>query len=270
MKISCSTAAFIDPSSSIEQKLKDSIEAINNIVKYGYDGIELFIPNVFSDDQKEILFQEASKIKGKILTIHAPKNTLHRPLKEIFTPLSKLIKKASELEANYIVLHPPFQKNFKSLIRTIFYIFDNILLFAKRNNVTLTIENVPYLLDPPEFFKNICEKYKDGLGITIDIEYLYSTPYSLDKYPKELLSKYLKNIHIRDYDGQSFDEEGNRRYLKLGEGFINFKEFFERLFDINYDSILTIETVFNNKIEDLIYSKEFIIKHLPQKSLASG
>lgn len=270
MILSCSTAAFINPESSTEEKLKSSIEAINAILNYGYDGIELFIPKVFSEMQKEELFKEALKVKGKILSLHAPKNTLHQFNKEIFYNLTKLIKTSHDLGVRIVVLHPPFQKNLKSLLKTIFYIFDHVIHYSIRNNVILTIENVPYLLDPPEFYSALVERYKEGIGITLDIEYLHSTPYSLDKYPKELLSNYLKNIHIRDYDGQSFDEEGKRRYLKLGKGLINFKELFERIIILGYEGPFTLETVFDNKIEDLKYSREFILKFFPQKSFASG
>lgn len=132
MKISCSTAAFIDPKSSVEEKLRASIEALNTIVNYGYDGIELFIPKVFNEEQNDILFKEAEKIKGKILSMHAPKNTLHRPAKEIFPSLSRLIKRAGELETKIIVLHPPFQKDFSSLLRKVFFIFDKLINYAQK------------------------------------------------------------------------------------------------------------------------------------------
>lgn len=270
MIFSCSTAAFINPESSTEDKLKSSIEAIHTILNYGYDGIELFVPKVFSEKEKEELFKEAQKIKGKILTLHAPKNTLHRSTKEIFYDLTKLIKISHELGIRIIVLHPPFQKKLSSLLKTIFYIFDHVIHYAIRNNVILTIENVPYLLDPPEFYSALIERYKESVGITLDTEYLHSTSYSLEKYPRELLANYLKNIHIRDYDGQSFDEEGKRRYLKLGKGLIAFKELLEKITNLGYEGPFTIETVFDNKIEDLRYSREFLLKFFPQKSFASG
>jgi len=157
-----------------------------------------------------------------------------------------------------------------SLLRTIFYIFDKVIHFSARHNVLLTIENVPYLLDPTEFYSALAQRYKNHVGITIDVEYLHSTQYSLNKYSEELLKNHLRNIHIRDYDGQSFDDEGKRRYLKLGEGLINFRELFEKIFELGYNGPLTVETVFDNKIEDLRHSREFIINNFPQKSLASG
>ncbi|ACI18543.1 sugar phosphate isomerase/epimerase family protein [Dictyoglomus thermophilum] len=270
MLISCSTAAFLKPEMTTEEKLKNSIEALNIILENHYDGIELFLPKDFDEEKKEILFEEAKKLKGKILTLHAPKNTLHKPIKSIFPDLVKLIKKCSDLEIKVIVLHPPFQKTMNSLLRTIFYIFDNVIHFSARHNVLLTIENVPYLLDPPEFYSALAQRYKNHVGITIDIEYLHSTQYSLNKYSEELLKNHLRNIHIRDYDGQSFDDEGKRRYLKLGEGLINFRELFEKIFKLGYNGPLTVETVFDNKIEDLKHSREFIINNFPQKSLASG
>lgn len=270
MILSCSTAAFINPESSTEEKLKASIEALNTILNYGYDGIELFVPKVFSEEQKRELFKEAEKIKGRILTLHAPKNILHQPVKEIFPNLARLVKYSRDLEIKIIVLHPPFQKSLNSLLRTVFYIFDHIIDYSIRNNVILTIENVPYLLDPPQFYSALAYRYKEKIGITLDVEYLHSTPYSLDKYPRELLIKYLKNIHIRDYDGQSFDDEGKRRYLKLGEGLINFKELLAKIIGLGYNGPLTLETVFDNKIEDLKYSIEFILKNLSQISFASG
>ncbi len=270
MLISCSTAAFINPEMTIEEKLRNSIEALTTILENNYDGIELFLPKDFDEEKREILFSEAKKIKGKIITLHAPKNVLHKPAKTALPDLVKLIKQCYDLEIKIIVLHPPFQKSMDSLLKNVFYVFDNVIHFAARHNVILTIENVPYLLDPPQFYFALVKKYKSYIGITIDVEYLHSTKYSLDKYPKELLKTYLQNMHIRDYDGESFDEEGKRRYLKLGEGLINFKELFEKIFEIEYNGPLTVETVFDNKIEDLKYSRDFIIKNLPQKSLASG
>ncbi|MGC9001529.1 MAG: sugar phosphate isomerase/epimerase family protein [Dictyoglomus sp.] len=270
MLISCSTAAFINPEMTIDEKLKNSIEALTTILENNFDGIELFLPKDFDEEKRETLFNEAKKIRGKILTLHAPKNILHKPIKSVLPDLVKLIKECYEVEIKIIVMHPPFQKSMDSLLKNVFSIFDNVIHFASRHNVILTIENVPYLLDPPQFYSALVKRYRNSIGITIDVEYLHSTKYSLDKYPKELLKNYLRNIHIRDYDGQSFDEEGKRRYLKLGEGLINFKELFEKIFEIGYDGPLTVETVFDNKIEDLKYSRDFIIKNLPQKSLASG
>jgi sugar phosphate isomerase/epimerase len=261
MLISCSTAVFLDPESSPEEKAKATIYAIEHILTSGYDGVELFISQSFTDDMMDLILKESLKYEGKIFTMHSPKNILHKSFRDIFPALGKLIKRAGQYNIPIIVLHPPFRSNLNSLLKTIFPIFDKMVDYAKKYNVILTIENVPYLIEPPLFYENLINRYSQNIGITLDTEYLFSTKFSLDKYPKEIL-KYLKNVHVRDYDGQSFDDEGKRKYLRLGEGYIIFSEIFNKLKEVNYDGPLTVETSFKNPMEDLIYSKEFIENNL--------
>ncbi len=261
MIISCSTATFLDPEDSPEGKFRTTISAMEHIIFSGYNGIELFIAQVFSDEMINLLLHEALKYQGKVLTLHAPKNILHKPFKEIFPSLSRLIKKAGQHYIPVIVLHPPFRSNIDSLLKTIFPIFDKMVDYAIKYNVTLTIENVPYLPNPPLFYENLISRYPKNVGITIDTEYLFSTEFSLEKYPIKVL-RYLKNVHVRDYDGQGFDDEGKRKYLRLGEGKISFSEIFDKLREIDYPGPLTVETSFKNPLEDLKESKIFIYSAL--------
>lgn len=261
MFISCSTASFLDPESSPEEKVKATIFAMEKIISSGYMGVELFIAKVFDEEMINLILYESLKYQGKIVTLHSPKNILHKSFKDIFPSLSRLIKKAGEHNIPVIVLHPPFRSDVNSLLKTIFPIFDKMVEYSMKYNVTLTIENVPYLPNPPLFFENLINRYSKNVGITIDTEYLFSTEFSLDKYPVSIL-KFLKNIHVRDYDGQSFDDEGKRKYLRLGEGNIEFSKIFNKLKEIDYNGPLTIETSFKNPLEDLNYSKEFIYNAL--------
>lgn len=261
MIISCSTAVFLDPESSPEEKFKATLFAMENIISSGYTGIELFIAQVFNDEMINILLNESLKYQGKVLTLHSPKNILHKSFKEIFPSLSRLIKKAGQHYIPVIVLHPPFRSSVDSLLKTIFPIFDKMVDYSIKYNVTLTIENVPYLPNPPLFYESLINRYSQNVGITIDTEYLFSTEFSIEKYPTSIL-KYLKNVHVRDYDGQSFDDEGKRKYLRLGEGNIIFSQIFNKLKEINYNGPLTIETSFKDPLEDLKYSREFIYNAL--------
>ncbi|MGB9858102.1 MAG: sugar phosphate isomerase/epimerase family protein [Dictyoglomaceae bacterium] len=261
MLISCSTASFLDPEGTPTEKKEATLLAMEKIISSNYDGIELFIAQVFTEEMLDKIFQETIKYPNRILTVHAPKNLLHKSFKEIFPTLGRFIKRVGSYHIPIIVLHPPFRPNVNSLLKTIFPIFDKMVDYAGKYKVTLTIENVPYLPNPPIFYEKLIERYKENVGITIDIEYLFSTEFPLEKYSLELL-RYLKNIHVRDYDGQSFDDEGKRKYLRLGEGNINFSQIFKRLKEINYKGPLTVETSFKNPLEDLKYSKEFIEKNL--------
>lgn len=259
MLLSCSTAVFLNPDSSVSEKIEDTKKAMSHITSENYDGFEIFIPRNFTEEDIISVFEESKKYKDKAFSLHAPKNILHKPYKEIFPNLGRLIKRAGEYNIKIIVLHPPYRTSLSSLLRSIFFIFDKMVDYAYKYNVTLTIENVPYLQSPPDFYESLINRYWSNVGITLDVEYLFSTEFSLERYSDKIL-KYLKNVHIRDYDGQSFDDEGNRKYLRLGEGFINFSEIIDRLRKINYRGPLTVETSFKNPLEDLKYSREFLLK----------
>lgn len=261
MIISCSTAAFLNPEDSPEEKCRATISAMEYILLSGYNGVELFIAQAFNDEMINLLLHESLKYSGKILTLHAPKNILHKPFKEIFSSLSRLIKKVGQYYIPVMVLHPPFRSNVDSLLKTIFPIFDKMVDYAMKYNITLTIENVPYLPNPPLFYENLINRYPKNVGITIDTEYLFSTEFSLEKYPIKIL-KHFKNVHVRDYDGQGFNDEGKRKYLRLGEGRISFSELFNKLKEVEYLGPLTVETSFKNPLEDLKNSKNFIYNAL--------
>lgn len=261
MTISCSTATFLDPESEPWDKTKTTILAMEYIISSGYDGVELFLSQFFTEEMLDQILRETLKYQNRVFSVHSPKNILHKSFKEIFPSLGRLIKRIGSYHIPIIVLHPPFRSNMNSLLKTIFPIFDKMVDYAGKYGVILTIENVPYLLNPPIFYEKLIERYKENIGITIDTEYLFSTEFSLEKYPLELL-RYLKNVHVRDYDGQSFDDEGKRKYLRLGEGKINFSQIFKRLKEINYKGPLTVETSFKDPLEDLKCSKEFIERSL--------
>lgn len=101
-----------------------------------------------------------------------------------------------------------------------------------------------------EIVKDIDSK---NLGITFDIGHANTAG-----NPAEFVENYkILNwiIHVHAHDNNGYDDE----HLKIGEGNINFIEVLEKLKEIGYDGVISIE---NKNIRDAVKSKEILKEYL--------
>ncbi len=109
-------------------------------------------------------------------------------------------------------------------------------------------------------FSAIDEDLDTSISLTLDTE---SAAWS--GYFSEFLERInrIGNVHIKDYDGCPMGSNGRRRYLKPGEGNINFKSIFKNLKEAKYRRSIVLEaphqtidelnrtlTILNSMMED--------------------
>ncbi len=87
-------------------------------------------------------------------------------------------------------------------------------------------------------FSAIDEDLDTSISLTLDTE---SAAWS--GYFSEFLEciNRIGNVHIKDYDGRPIGSNGRRRYLKPGEGNINFKSIFKKLKEAKYRRSIVLE-----------------------------
>ncbi|WP_423792224.1 sugar phosphate isomerase/epimerase family protein [Methanocaldococcus indicus] len=194
-------------------------------------------------------------------TVHAPFSDLNpasmneKVRKLVIECISDAIEGAYELDANIVVIHPGYipelWKDFKDdILDNNFTTILKIVEIAEDYDIILGLENMP------NFRGVLCQKLEDVLEIIreIDSKHLKMT---LDVGHantvgdvKDFINKEIVHIHIHDNNGVE-DE-----HLPVGEGNINFEEFFKELKKINYKGILTLE---NKNIRDAIKSRKNIM-----------
>lgn len=126
-------------------------------------------------------------------------------------------------------------------------------------NIELCFENMypAYLFCfEPDHFKEIFKRHKE-LKLTLDTGHAHMNDPGgnrLRNFIKKWPDK-IAHIHVSDNSGR-YDE-----HLAVGEGNINFKQFFRNLNSAGYDGTCTLE-IFTDHTSDLLKSREHIIEWL--------
>lgn len=147
--------------------------------------------------------------------------------------------------------------------------FDRLIQIAQKSNLLLTVENVVCnQLEPMTHLYELIEKYQKVV-FTYDtkmaafhqqLEELY-----LEKN-KKLWNEYrICHMHINDYAGGYMDW-ANLKALHIGDGHIDFEQFFNFIRKVKYDGDFTMEANSINKdgsvnIDKLNSSLDFIYQH---------
>ena len=101
----------------------------------------------------------------------------------------------------------------------------------------------------------------DNLGINLDTGnlVLYGKGNPVDAL--DVFGKYVRNIHAKDgffpTDGHNLGKE-----VRVGDGRVDFRLFFERLKEIGYDTYVIIEREISGEqqLKDVVYAKEYLSK----------
>ena len=82
-----------------------------------------------------------------------------------------------------------------------------------------------------------------ALGVNLDLEFLAwhdGVRETMTRFVP-LWGKRLGNVHVKDFDGHPFDENGRRRYVNPGDGTLDYPWILGRLRDAGYSGPLTFE-----------------------------
>lgn len=165
---------------------------------------------------------------------------------------------AEAIHCRYAVIHlwehPFFESNLQETLEHV-----NIIAKKTLKRTVLSFETAPTRQISIQKGLRIALKKVPNSQITLDTE-LFSWRNDLHSFfEDDVLSSKLNNIHIRDFDGRAFDENGKRKYLLLGSGNLDFNSFFKTLKHINYEGTITLENSAvdqdGNVSEEVIFSE---------------
>ena len=108
----------------------------------------------------------------------------------------------------------------------------------------LAIETIPCRKSDP--LSNVHRAIeRDGRSrIALDTEFLAKHGQLEAVFATEWLwqQSLVRHVHIKDYDGTGFHENGSRKYLHPGQGHIDFVRFFSELKQHNFSGSISLET----------------------------
>lgn len=122
-------------------------------------------------------------------------------------------------------------------------ILPHLIDIAEEHDIALGVEAIPCTERTP--LRNLRDVIArdDRVRIVLDTEFLAMH----DEVTAALEADWLwegdrvRHIHIKDFDGDATDADGNRRYLHPGEGDIPFKEVFAAIRDRGFSGPLALE-----------------------------
>jgi sugar phosphate isomerase/epimerase len=223
------------------------------ILKYGpqleVDGLELlFYPDWYPELERITTDLQQSGLKFPV--IHTEKN--------IGVALGKaevserehgvhLLREncmlGSRLGSHTLVLHlwgwPELDDNLDNNLEHLHECLD----IAASYGIELAIETIPCRKsDPLSNVKRAVER-DERSRIALDTEFLAKH----DQIEVVFTSQWLwqrslvRHVHVKDYDGQGFHDDGSRKYLHPGQGHIDFVRFFQGLKQHNFSGSISLE-----------------------------
>ena len=211
---------------------KDVLDDLDFAVKNEFDYFEIALDwkQNYNLNPKIIRKIRDISINHRInLIVHTPyylpTSTMLPEIKRgVLEIVRKAINIAGDVESNKLTIHPGFQEMPSPAIK---YCYDalvetlqEIVEIGKKNNVSICFENFnkPFLCSELKNYLYVLNSVK-GLMTTLDVGHVNTTNTKLSEFFKET-REFIMDIHIHD-------NMGNRDEHKcLGEGTINFKEFF--------------------------------------------
>ena len=219
---------------------EDILEDLAFAVKNGFDCFEIALDwkqNYYLTPKVIKKIREISIKHGIKLIVHTPyylptSTMLPEIKKGVIENVRKAIILARGVKSDKLTIHPGFQEMPGPAIRYCYdSLIDNlhkIVEIGQEHNVNICFEN----FDKPL----LCSELKDylyvlnsvnGLMATLDVGHVNTTNIKPTEYLKKT-RKFIMDIHIHDNNGKR-DE-----HKCLGEGTIDFKEFFSECKKTNY------------------------------------
>lgn len=238
IKIGASLLSWITPNWTAEA----GKYAIEQTAKAGFDLIEILLPNSMEIDAKAVKKQLKENHLEVVCSLNLPKEA-HIAFypKEAEKLIKNAIDKTSDLETNFLggVLHGgigvfsgnPLSENEKN---TIVEVWSSVADYAKEKGVNIAVEPInryeSYVCNTAENVLELIEKTgKDNLFLHLDTFHMNIEENNF-RDPILLANQKLKHIHVT---------ESHRGML--GEGTVNWNQFFDALKEINFEGNLVLE-----------------------------
>ena len=238
IKIGASLLSWITPNWTAEA----GKYAIEQTAKAGFDLIEILLPNSMEIDVKAVKKQLKENHLEVVCSLNLPKEA-HIAFypKEAEKLIKNAIDKTSDLETNFLggVLHGgigvfsgnPLSETEKN---TIVEVWSSVADYAKEKGVNIAVEPInryeSYVCNTAENVLELIEKTgKDNLFLHLDTFHMNIEENNF-RDPILLANQKLKHIHVT---------ESHRGML--GEGTVNWNQFFDALKEINFEGNLVLE-----------------------------
>lgn len=238
IKIGASLLSWITPNWTAEA----GKYAIEQTAKAGFDLIEILLPNSMEIDTKAVKKQLKENHLEVVCSLNLPKEA-HIAFypKEAEKLIKNAIDKTSDLETNFLggVLHGgigvfsgnPLSETEKN---TIVEAWSSVADYAKEKGVNIAVEPInryeSYVCNTAENVLELIEKTgKDNLFLHLDTFHMNIEENNF-RDPILLANQKLKHIHVT---------ESHRGML--GEGTVNWNQFFDALKEINFEGNLVLE-----------------------------
>ena len=238
IKIGASLLSWVTPNWTAEA----GKYAIEQTAKAGFDLIEILLPNSMEIDAKAVKQQLKENHLDVVCSLNLPKEA-HIAFypKEAEKLIKNAIDKTSDLETNFLggVLHGgigvfsgnPLSENEKN---TIVEVWSSVADYAKEKGVNIAVEPInryeSYVCNTAENVLELIEKTgKDNLFLHLDTFHMNIEENNF-RDPILLANQKLKHIHVT---------ESHRGML--GEGTVNWNQFFDALKEINFEGNLVLE-----------------------------
>lgn len=129
-----------------------------------------------------------------------------------------------------ICVHPPFCTSKREFFLKFQKNAENLLDIFEQPFTQIGFELLSYVPDSVNSFCDFFSNYNyKNICCILDIEHLFYLNKFTVNSSIDRLSKYTYEVHVRDYDGRSRDSYGNRRYLNIGDGIVDFKKIYKRI-----------------------------------------
>lgn len=256
---------------TVARKPEDILKAEELLVKTNiYQGCEIFYPYEVSEQVKE----EYAKCIARFLkypnfeiVCHLPYGVNTNPATH--TNLEKTLQRyydaidfASQFNVKGLTLHPGHLDSALTHEESLAISIEStkkICNYAKKYGMTIMLEN---MVNPDELcltLQEMIDYHKraacDNLKLTLDCGHYHASsqilevPKDLTKYVEAFKGK-IGHLHLHDNCGLK------DQHLKLGEGTIDFKTYFNALKKVNYDGLYGSEVLFNDYSELLQTAKK--------------
>ena len=262
MKFGISSLVFLPES------LTSSME---KIAEHNFDAWEIVCEGTHYLSPKNIKYLMELKESYEVdIVVHAPFSDLNpasmneRVRKLTVECIRDAIEGAFELDSEVVVVHPgyipPLWSNYvNEILDNNFSTLSEIVEMAEDYGIKIGLENMPNFkgvlgITPESLLDIIKDIDSKNLGITFDIGHA-NTAGNPAEFVEKLQNIGIGIIHVHAHDNNGYDDE----HLKIGEGNINFIEVLEKLKEIGYNGIISLE---NKNIRDAVKSRDILKEYL--------
>ena len=242
---------------------KEEIDDFSKVLKNGtYVGCEFFYPYNKTEEEKLCYLNSIKEyLKYDIeFVCHLPYGKLNNlatydNIEEVLHRLKDAIDFASNMPVTKLTLHPGELDGTltkEEAIKVASKHIKELCIYAKKYNMIFMLENLggkhELMKTPEEYIELKTLIDEDNVKFIFDVAHYHSS-YADKIYNKSIVNviKTLKDdlyhLHISDNDGT------RDSHSKIGEGNIDFKEYFNCLREIEYQGLLSSEVLFNTSEE---------------------